>query len=119
MPDSLKLKNINYNAKSDYLSVDEGMIAGPPPWAEGDAYCHTKIWHPNIDSFMLSDSPNVFIKYATKANLCIFIHCLKGLINLEPEMLNLECPLNKNAAEQFKKDRAKFILILSYFTYLY
>ena len=107
--DRSKLKSIDYDLETDHLVVD-GMMAGPSPWIEGDAYCYTIIWHPNIDPRIPPGSQNFNFggELESNANLCDFIVNLKKMVHLEPETLNFECALNKKAVKQFQEDIAKF-----------
>ena len=120
LPDNMKIKEINFHPKKDILTVMV-TIAGQPPWNKGYAYCFTLIWHPDIDSSIPPGSQNFRFNRNSdpNANLCKFIENLKKLIHKDPEIIELEYPLNKKAAEQYQKDPAKFNIKAKNWTHNY
>ena len=88
------------------------------PYAPPYVYCHTLIWHPNIDSSMPPGKSNICLDlinpdlvgkvdaktgasgWTPAKTLTNIIESLKGMIHMEPPFWNPADPLNNKAGEQ-------------------
>ncbi|MHA1339539.1 MAG: ubiquitin-conjugating enzyme family protein [Promethearchaeota archaeon] len=94
-----------------------------PPYA----YCHTLIWHPNIDSSIPPGKLNICLDlinpdlvgkvdvqtgasgWTPAKTLTNIIEALKGMIHCEPPFFNPGDPLNFDAGEQAQRAWDKFV----------
>jgi len=112
LPDNLKLNQIGFHPEKDVLTV-MAIMASPPYtqlWKYGKSYCVTLIWHPNVDSSIPPERQNFHLgrKWNPNVDLNTFIEGLKKLIHLDPDILDLEYPLNKEAADEYLNNRSLF-----------
>ncbi len=93
-----------------------------PPYG----YCHTLIWHPNIDSSIPPGKLNICLDllnpdlvgkvdastgasgWTPSKTLTNIIEALKGQIHVEPPFFNPSDPLNHEAGEQALRAESKF-----------
>jgi ubiquitin-protein ligase len=93
-----------------------------PPYA----YCHTLLWHPNIDSSIPPGKINICLDlinpelvgkvdpstgasgWTPSKTLTNIIEALKGQIHMEPPFFNPSDPLNFEAGDQARNNEDKF-----------
>ncbi len=93
-----------------------------PPYG----YCHTLIWHPNIDSSILPGKVNICLDlinpeltgkvdpktgasgWTASKRLTNVIEALKGMIHMQMPFFNAGDPLNHEAGEQYLRAEDKF-----------
>ena len=87
-----------------------------PPYA----FCHTRIWHPNINNEIPSDRPNVYLDlinpvltstvggWTPSKTFTVIAEMLKKLIHLEAPIFNIETILNVDAKNQIEEARYLF-----------
>ncbi|MHA1871664.1 MAG: ubiquitin-conjugating enzyme E2 [Promethearchaeota archaeon] len=96
------------------------------PFSPPYAYCHTLIWHPNIDSSIPPGKLNICLDlinpdlvgkvdastgasgWTPSKTLANVIEALKGQIHCEPPFFNPADPLNYEAGEQALRAEDKF-----------
>ena len=96
------------------------------PFAPPYAYCHTLLWHPNIDSSIPPGKINICLDlinpdlvgkvdastgasgWTPSKTLTNIIEALKGQIHCEPPFFNPADPLNFEAGEQALNNQTKF-----------
>jgi ubiquitin-protein ligase len=103
IPDNLKLKNLGFDPKKDVLTVIKTIAGGPRLWSYGDAKCHTRIWHPNIDPNLSSKREHFHLGIDWNPNVTLskFTLGIKNLIHLDSGMINRNYALNRTAADQY------------------
>ncbi|GAB4330483.1 MAG: hypothetical protein Kow0069_38110 [Promethearchaeota archaeon] len=94
-----------------------------PPYA----YCHTVLWHPNIESSIPPGKLNICLDlinpdlvgrvdastgasgWTPSKTLTNIIEALKGMMHMEPPFFNPGDPLNHEAGEQYLRAESKFL----------
>jgi len=105
------------------------------PYSLPYVYCHTKIWHPNIDPSIPPGKPNVCFDIIlpelvgimnrtydgpeTKKSLLTILDALKGMIQFQKPFFDEDQPINEEAGEQYKKNPSKFNRIAKDWTIAY
>lgn len=101
------------------------------PFYPPGVFCHTKIWHPNIDIDRAPPSNNFWkdnvcfdiinpdrigkvdpitktMGWTPTKDLVMLLECLKLMIHCYPPFFNPDDPLNREAGAQYKHNRAEF-----------
>ena len=101
------------------------------PYYPPGVFCHTKIWHPNIESNRAPPTENSWKDnvcfdiinpdrigkvdakthssgWTPTKNLVMIVECLKLMIHCYPPFFNPDDPLNKEAGEECKTDYDAF-----------
>ena len=101
------------------------------PFYPPGVFCHTKIWHPNIDIDRAPPAKNFWkdnvcfdiinperigkVDPVTKTmgwtptkDLVMLIECIKLMIHCYPPFFNPDDPLNREAGAQYKHNRIEF-----------
>ena len=120
----INIKGLEETPYENGIFIFEMKIRNNYPYSPPYVYCHTKIWHPNIDSTIPPGNLNVCFDLInpvlvgrfdktydgpeTRKELLNIIEALKGMMHVEPPFFNPGDPLNHEAGEQYFRALKKF-----------
>jgi len=123
----IMIKGVEETPYENGIFIFEVKIRNNYPYSLPYVYCHTKIWHPNIDSTIPPGNLNVCFDLKnpllvgrmdqtydgpeTKKELLNIIYALKGMIHFQKPFFDTDQTINEEAGEQYKKNPKKFNFI--------
>jgi len=121
LPDQLKLKDLGFHPEKDVITIMVTQVGSPPLWNNGEQYCVTLIWHPNIDPTIPPGKQNFHLggSWNPNVNLIRIIEGIKALIHMKSPIFDLNLPLNREAGEQYLNNRSRFERKARKWTYKY
>jgi ubiquitin-protein ligase len=117
--------------------VFEIRLTSNYPYSPPFCYCHTRIWHPNIDPSIFPDRSNICLDlinpdsigkvdsrtgasgWTPSKRIQDVIESLKGMIHMRPPFWDPNSALNKEAGEMALQNIEKFIQIAREWTKRY